>query len=227
MIRYTFIFPEPEPSVSFEVDELGDSSVETPQTPVPDWVSLERFRCKRCTLPEGSRRSCPAALSILPVTRSLSGRYSYSKIEVRVERRDVTYSAQMATQRAARPVIGLLLALSACPVMMRLRPMARFHVPFASAEHTILRFFGMHFVAQHLRQLQGLEPAWNEDGLLVLLDDLHAVNKRLADRIRAASEEDAAVNALIILDALAGAVEDSVENSLEGLRPFFSAYLTE
>ena len=49
--------------------------------------------------------------------------------------------------------------------------------------------------------------------------------RALADRIRAASKEDATVNALIILDAFAEAVEMSVENSLEELRPFFGAYL--
>jgi hypothetical protein len=85
----------------------------------------------------------------------------------------------------------------------------------------------MHLVAQYLRWIDGRTPDWELKELLQLFRDLHRTNIRLADRIRAASKEDATVNSLVILDALADAAELTVEKGLGRLRPVFSIYLEE
>ena len=135
--------------------------------------------------------------------------------------------AAASTQQAVRSLVGLLLALSRCPVMENLRPMAHFHLPFADMEHTQFRALGMYLIAQYLRNGMGLNPDWTLDGLLELYQNLQVVNRKLADRVRAASERDATVNGLIILDALAQSVELGINQNLKKLRPLFEMYMRD
>lgn len=226
MIKYTFDFDETNRLV-FDVDEHSDTSVENPEDDVPDWISLDRSRCERCSLPAGSRKACPAALSIRPVVEALEKRLSYEKVEMTVERDEVTLKASISIQQAARSLIGLVLPLSACPVMMKLRPMARLHLPLGKRNQTAFRFLGMYLIAQYIKKREGYEPDWTLQGLLELLGDIHMVNLRLTERIRTFSTRDATVNALVVLDFFANNVEWSIDDSLEELRPLFSTLLVD
>ena len=224
MIRYTIQFGDAG-SAQFEVDEYGNTSVEDDRAEFPEWMLLENRRCAACTLPEGSRKTCPAALAIEPVINAFGKLISFEKVHMTVELHNVTVQADISAQRAIRAVTGLMFALSDCPVLQKLRPMANFHIPFATPEHTSFRFLGNHLIAQYLRNEKGLEPDWELNELLQLLRNVHSVNRVLAGRIRAASEADAAVNSLILLDAFADQVEAGIEEKLEQLRPLFWMYL--
>ncbi len=224
MISYTFIFDE-ETSIEFAVEVDSDTSTERPGDPVPDWLALEKFRCEHCEIPEGSRKTCPAALSIKPAVEAFSARKSYETVRVVVQGERGRLETTLATQKAVRSVIGLLLALSSCPVMRKLRPMAQYHLPFCGREHTIFRYVGMYLIAQYLRHRHDKAPDWSLAGLLELFDVLHRVNMKLAERIRAASEADAAVNSLIFLDTFATCAELDVEDCLAELQPVFAPYL--
>ena len=226
MISYAFDF-EDGGRLRFEVDECSDTSVERPGAVLPDWVLLDNHRCEDCPLPPGSRQSCPAGLAIQPVVEAFDHRISFEKVAVTVTINDVQVSASMSTQRALRSLIGLLFALSACPVLSKLRPMARFHQPFVTRKHTTFRFLGMHLIAQYLRAEDGRTVDHDLAELRQLFHQIHLVNKGLANRIRAAGARDATVNSLIILDVLADSAELDVQRRLEELRPLFAPYLTE
>jgi hypothetical protein len=225
-IRYTFVFDE-RTRLELAVEEGRDPSIEVPGEPVPEWVDLEAFRCERCSLPPGSRRTCPAALAIKPVVEALEAHVSFENVETIVVRDGVTLRAEISLQQAARSLIGLLLPFSACPVMRKLRPMAYFHLPLGDRLNTAFRFLGMYLIAQHVKQRDGRAPDWELRGLLGLLDDVHMVNRLLSRRIRAASRKDASINALVGLDFFANNVEWSIEDSLQELRPFFATLLEE
>jgi len=83
----------------------------------------------------------------------------------------------------------------------------------------------MYLIAQYLRQRHDQAPDWSLEGLLELFNRLHKVNQKLAERIRAASKEDATVNSLIFLDTFATSAELDVEDCLAELEPLFAAYL--
>jgi hypothetical protein len=223
MITYTFIFEE-RLRFKFSVNEQGDSSLEMPGERYPEWTFLENYRCEECTIPGSSRKTCPAALAIKPVVEAFDKRVSYENVLMLVERAGVKTEARVPVQRALRSLIGLLLGLSSCPVMRLLRPMALLHLPLAGMDQTAFRFLGMHFIVQYLRQQEGLSPDWDLRELLELIEEIHSVNLCLAERIRVASEEDAAINGLIILDALADAVALSIEESARKLKPLFTPY---
>lgn len=224
MIKYTFEFDETRRLV-FDVDERSDTSVELPGDDIPDWIELERGKCEHCSLPAGSRRACPAALSIRPVVEALKRRISYEKVEMTVEREAVTLKASISFQQAARSLIGLVLPLSACPVMMKLRPMARLHLPLGRRNQTAFRFLGMYLIAQFIKERDGQKPDWALQGLLELLKDIHMVNLKLTERVRTFTERDATVNALVVLDFFANNVEWSIDDSLEELRPLFATLI--
>lgn len=224
MIRYSFDFGEDD-RIEFELEEDSNTSVETEGSQPPEWMRLEHERCERCTIPEGSRLTCPAGLAFQPVLEAFGSRISFEKVTLTAELQGVSMRGELPTQRAVRSLAGLRLALSDCPVMRKLRPMAHFHLPFGEKQHTAFRFLGTHLIGQYLRGQQGLEPDWALDELLALAKDLHMVNQGLANRIRTAAEKDAAVNSVVMLDTYATTVEMDLEEDLEALKPLFAAYL--
>jgi hypothetical protein len=226
LICYHFQF-ETGPGHKFVLDEESETSDEAELAVVEPWLALENFQCECCTIRANARRTCPAALSIVPLVKAFGGRISYESIKVTVERAEVKMSALTSVQQGLRSLAGLLLALSACPVMCHLRPMAYFHLPFGDTKSTVFRALGMYLTGQYLRSRQGKEPDWELKGLLHLYDMIHEVNINLASRIRMASENDATVNCVIMLDIFGYEVETSLREDLAELKPLFAAYLED
>ncbi|MBI5525818.1 MAG: hypothetical protein HY897_05745 [Deltaproteobacteria bacterium] len=224
MIHYCF-FVDENAKFDFDVNEDSDTSVEVPGEPVPEWVRLEHLRCAECMIPAGSRRTCPAALSIKPAVEAFKSRVSFQKIRVTAEIQGVKLEASLPAQFAVRSLVGLLFALSSCPIMMKLRPMAHFHLPFGGKEHTAFRHLGAFLIGQYLRQLHGLPASWDLSELLETFKRLHKVNGKLADRLREAAEQDAAVNSLISLDTFATWAEMGIEEHLARWEKLFAPYL--
>ena len=227
MIRYIFEFPDRK-TLSFEVDEAGElSSVEDSGEPVPIWARLDIHRCEHCTLPQSDRAACPAAFCLRPVIEAFAGNFSYEGVYVRAELQGKEQRFHTSLPSAIRSIVGLLMALSACPVMRKMRPMAHFHVPFSTYEHTVYRAMGMYLIAQLLREQTGLEADWGMDGLIGLYRKIHVVNEQMAGRIRMAAEKDATVNALISLDIFTFSFDSQMKKKLEDWKPLFSAYMEE
>lgn len=226
MIHYRFEL-EPGHALSFDVDEDSDTSVEAPGEAYPEWMRLGFCQCPGCAVPAGSRITCPAALALRPVVEGIGPRASYEKVTVSATLGDVRLAAEVPVQKAIRSVVGLQLGLCACPVMRKLRPMARVHLPFGRRRHTIFRFVGMYLIAQHLRRQRSLKADRGLRGLLDLFAAIHEVNKHLAERIRAACDLDATVNGLVLLDIFAMEVEADVEEQLEELSGLFATWLEE
>lgn len=225
-MKYTFIFEDGK-TIEFPVEENVDRSSEEGMTDIPQWMALENHRCDECGIPEGQRKTCPAILAIKPVIDLLDNHFSYENVHLVFTRDDIRMETDVSVQRAVRSLIGFLLPFSSCPVMMKLRPMAYFHLPMGDKEHTAFRFIGMYLTAQYLRQRENLPSDWELEQLLVLFKKIHMVNRGLANRIRVAAKADATVNGIILLDAFANSVELQVEQLLEEMKPFFATYLSE
>lgn len=226
MIRYRFEFPGRAPLV-FEIDENGDSSLLKPGDVVPHWARLEVHRCAHCTLPPGPQSCCPAAVSLIPVLAAFADDFSHVEVLVGVEILGKEQRLQTSLQSALRSAAGLLMALSACPVMRKLRPMAHFHLPFGNHENTVFRAMGMYLLAQHMREKAGLRPDWGMDGLVGLYRTIHVTNERMAERLRIAAEKDATVNALINLDVFTFSFDLLLQKKLRDWKPLFAAYLED
>lgn len=221
MIRYFFAFAD-GCRAEFQVDELAPAA-QPPRSSegMPRWMDLDTHRCPHCPLPRNQRVVCPAMDAIITTIKSFDRRASTDTCTLTVEQNGVTHQAHTPVQNAVRALIGLQLALSACPTLSKLRPMTHFHIPLSSTDETVFRVFGMYMLQQYLRQTRGEVPDWSLANLQALYRDIHTVNNRLAARIRNASHKDAAVNGVVILDALAHAVEHNIQTHLERLAPYF------
>lgn len=116
------------------------------------------------------------------------------------------------------------MATSACPHMAHFRPMARFHLPLASKDETVYRATSMYLLAQYFAYRDGKQPDLDLSGLAEIYANLEVVNRAMAERLRGASEEDAAVNAVVILDVLAKTLPFAILDKLAGMRQLFSSY---
>ncbi len=181
----------------------------------PDWTRLAFHQCPNCPLTPERTPHCPLALQLVPLFASLGALRSYDQVEVHVEMAERSVSKSTTVQRAIGSLMGLLAANSGCPHMDVLKPMANFHLPFATEDETIYRSASMYLLTQYFVQQQGGQPDWQLDGLKASYQALHRVNGAMARRLRCVGEEDGAINALVLLDLLAKALPYSIDDALD------------
>ena len=135
-----------------------------------------------------------------------------------------TIGQRTTAQRAVSSFMGLVAAASGCPRTACFRPMARFHLAFASEEETLYRAASMYALAQYFRQQSGQSVDLELNGLVEMYHQVQLVNRAMAERLRAAFATDAPINARILLDMFAKEMPYAVEERLEALRPLFPAF---
>ena len=94
--------------------------------------------------------------------------------------------------------------------MSILRPMVRFHLPFATIEETIYRSVSCYLLAQYFLLKKGKEPDWELEKLAQAYEDIQMINVGMTDRLRSISEEDANANAVVVLDVFAKALPSPI-----------------
>ena len=83
----------------------------------------------------------------------------------------------------------------------------------------------MYLVAQHFAQRDGRTPDLALNDLERVYRGVHAVNRGMAQRLRAASRQDAIVNAIVLLDVYSSLVPAAIHDILDEIRPAFAALL--
>ncbi|QNM97857.1 DUF6901 family protein [Chitinimonas koreensis] len=195
-----------------------------PSDDLPGWTRLEQHQCPNCPLTPGEAPHCPMALQFVELVRLSHALPSFAALQVEVETAQRTVSKETSVQRAFSSLMGLLAATSDCPRTRFLRPMAHFHLPFASIEETIYRATATFLLARYFGQQAGRPQDWSLDALKAAYRELQMVNRSMANRLRSACELDGAVNALVILDVLAKTLPGSIDDALEEIRPMFADF---
>ncbi|HKJ07570.1 MAG TPA: hypothetical protein VKA76_00635, partial [Gammaproteobacteria bacterium] len=136
-----------------------------------------------------------------------------------------TVTTNTTLQRGLSSLVGLVLATSGCPHAAFFRPMARFHLPLADENETIYRATSMYLLAQYFVHREGREADLGLSGLTAIYNDVQTINRALAERLRVACEQDAPVNAVVLLDVIAKAMPLTIGSQLAELRHLFRAYL--
>ena len=103
--------------------------------------------------------------------------------------------------------------------------MARFHLPFATEEETIYRSTSMYLLAQYFLKKDDQTVDLEFKKLSKIYNNIQIVNTAIAERLRAATETDSAVNAVILLDMYAQTLPCVIEESLDEIRYLFSPFL--
>lgn len=191
----------------------------------PFWTELAFERCPHCTADPTTVSHCPLALALVEPVAHFGEVLSYAqlKVEVSVEDRTIAYEGQ--AQDGLTPLLGLLGATSGCPLLAPLRPMARFHLPFATEKETVYRAASMYALGQYFRRKAGKYADLELEGLANIYAKIGKVNMAMASRLRAGAREDSTLNAMVLLDIYAKSVPYALEESLEELRALYAAYL--
>jgi hypothetical protein len=224
-IAYRFDLPDGSAkTLEFAFDAVDFKMLKAPPDPPPFWTELAFSRCANCPLDEGLNPHCPAALQLASALEPLSELVSFDAVGVTVTQAERTVYAQTSAQQAMSSVIGLVMATSGCPWTDHLRPMARFHLPFASEAETLYRSIGMFLLA---RAIAGSDESRGFAALESLYENLHVVNRDMSRRLGAAARTDPARNAMALLDAYTTLLPAALERSLDELRPLFDAWKTK
>ena len=191
------------------------------ETAKPEWTKLEHKRCANCTLSDDCAY-CPAALGIAMFLPTFKDSVSHEKAVVEVDTDNRTIVAKTTLQSGLGSLIGLVCATSGCPLTRFLRPMARFHLPFADEQETLFRSFSSWLLSAIVQQrMNGSEAPVTLDGLKQHYQDLSVMNSHLAQRIRNSVSRDALLNAVIILDLFAQIAPDNIDGGFEDIMDAF------
>ena len=203
--------------------ELSPATIAQP----PAWTELGFNQCQGCPLDVARDKYCPAALHLSSVIDCFSDLVSYDHVRVTVESEERSVIATLSAQQALASLMGLIMASSGCPRTAVFRPMARFHLPFSSEAETAYRVAAMYLVAQHFKARDGVSHDISLDDLGSVYRGMHAVNRGMATRLRAASRQDAIVNAIVLLDVYSSLVPSAIHEILDEIKPAFAALLEE
>ncbi len=183
-----------------------------------EWTHLSFHRCPGCPLDIAQHRHCPAALDLQAIAGAFRDLVSYEQTRVEVTTPERTFVKQCDVQTGLRALMGLVMATSGCPVLSKLKGLAHYHLPFATVEETTFRTVSLYLLRQYFVHRDGGIPDLVLRGLLDFYDQLQELNQAFGNRLRAASERDANLNAINSLFFLAAAVALSLEEQLETLR---------
>jgi hypothetical protein len=206
-------------TVRLDPDTL--EAIDRPATPPPDWARLDNHRCANCPL-AGKAEFCPVAANLSQVVEAFKDAASHDRALVTVRTRERTYQQETSLQRGLSSIMGIYNVTSGCPVLDRLRPMVRFHLPFASPEETVYRAVSMYLTAQHFVRRKGGSPDWALADLTRTYEAVEDVERGLAARLRHASADDATVNAVIVLSAFGQEVRFLLDGRLREIEHWFS-----
>ena len=225
--RYAFTFTDGM-TKTFDIALDPDTlAIQNLNPTYPGWARLDEAACEDCPLDRTRAAYCPIAVNMPGLVDAFKDVVSYHEADIVVTTDDRVVSKRTAAQNGLTSILGIYMVTSGCPVLDRLRPMVRFHLPFASMEETVFRSAGMYLLAQYFRKRKGLAAAFEFEGLSKIYREIKRVNTGLLKRLQAASTEDANLNALAILDIFALAFHDSTEDSVDTLEPIFQVYLKE
>ncbi len=192
-----------------------------PMPSKPEWTKLEYQKCQNCPLgPENE--FCPVAVNLSHLVDEFKYSTSYDKTWVVVEGPERTYAQETSVQNSLASLMGIIMVTSGCPVLDTLRPMVRFHLPFATALESVYRIISMYLLSQLFAMKSGEKPDWDLEKLGELYRQIGKVNKGLWNRLSQASSFDANVNAVIVLNTFGDAVRFSLKKDLEDLAPLFT-----
>ncbi len=228
-IKYIFNLPDTQ---SHEFTIILDPKRLTYQTfssgNPASWTKLAYHTCENCPLVDQNIEHCPVAVNLQDIVKAFSTAVSYDKVDICIETDERKYCKnQVSMQSGLSSILGIIMVTSGCPSLDYLRPMVKTHLPFATISESIYRSISMYLLAQFTRVRKGLEPDWTLEGLMDIYKRIDKINISMVKRLQAATEQDASLNAVVILDSFAKMIPMTIEGSIQELEQLFWPYLED
>ena len=227
-IRYIFTLPDKTKEVfNLRLDAKTLKLLDSPIENLPSWTRLDFHQCPHCPLTIDLYPDCPLSVNLVNIVERLGVLISYDKIHVEVSTKERTVSHSTTAQEGISSLMGLVIAVSECPHTDFLKPMARFHLPFANEEETIWRATSTYLLAQYFLIIKGHRIDLELNGLTKIYENIEKLNASIVKRLRAAGKKDSTINALVHLDVFAKYITPGVDESLDKIRHIFTKFLNK
>jgi Domain of unknown function (DUF6901) len=187
----------------------------------PDWTQKGYHQCNCCTLESGDLDYCPIAVNISELVTAFKDIVSHEACTVSCVTTERTVTKNTLVQDGLSSIMGIIMATSGCPTMDILKPMARFHLPFATVDEAMFRSVSVYLLRQYFLYQQGKTCDFFLKNVKSYYEKIEEVNKGILDRIKHASHLDADRNAIVILNALAQILHMEIDDDLRSLRCLF------
>lgn len=216
-IHYTFECDEHLLEYQVDVERRYDLRAE--RSDLPAWTRLAHCQCENCPLTVKDASHCPAAVDLVPVITDFQ-RIPADKIaRITVVTPQRTYSKQTEIEEGLRALMGVIMASSACPILSKLKPNARYHLPFSSQQDYTMRSVSFYLLRQYFLYREGSRPDWDLQGLVTLNQDLKTVDEALGERVKEACSDDANLKALLSFFNMSSSLGSSLDEQLQALMP--------
>jgi hypothetical protein len=189
---------------------------------LPEWTRLQFRQCRCCALGLEAYPHCPIAVNILELVETFKSVFSYHDCKVICKTPERIYSKKTSVMEGLSAIFGVIMATSDCPTMEFLKPMARFHLPFATIEETTVRSASFFLLAQYFKYRDAGGVACNFEPLEKHYAKVQLINEGLLERISNVSSEDADKNAIITLHSLSQFLSMEIDYSLSSLEYIFA-----
>lgn len=224
--KYSFVFDK-DRRMEFTVrlDEQTLRALPEENRRHPEWTRLEKFRCPNCPLDDSEHKFCPVAANIADLIERFKEWLSYEEVDLSIETEERDYLKRTTLQEALSSLIGVYMVTSGCPVLEKLKPMARYHLPLASASETAYRTVTMYLLAQYFLRKRGRHPDWELKNLAKVYQDIQIINGNFGDKLREVTIKDASLNALVKLNCFANYISFQLDaDVLRETERYFNAY---
>ena len=224
--KYKFKFSGgSEKKFIIKLDDKTLNLIQTESKPYPKWAELIYFKCPNCPLQEDQHIFCPVAANLVEIVDFFKASISYDEVDLFIETEQRGYIKHTTLQQGINSLIGIYMVTSGCPIMSKLKPMVRYHLPFATLQETRYRAISMYLLAQYFLYKRGKEPDWDLLKLIKIYDDIQIVNRHFFKRLSEIKIKDATLNALVKLDMFAQHVSASInKNVLDEMKSSFDVY---
>jgi hypothetical protein len=225
--NFSFLFEDgKEKKVEIRIDESTLNLIR-PQIKVPPkWTEITNFKCPHCPIDVDKFKYCPLAVNLNDVISDFTEFHSYDEVNVTIWTNARTYSKNTSLQSGLGSLLGIVMVANDCPVMGKLKPMMRYHLPFATLEETDYRVLSMYLLAQYVIAKRGGEPDWEMKNLKNLYEDIKLLNQNVCNKLKEIESKDALVNAVVKLNSFAEHVTFLLsKNMMQRLEILFQDYL--
>lgn len=227
-LDYRYRFSMPDGKVKEFKLRLDGATLRLESPPggaMPEWTRLSHRQCPNCPLSEDRHPRCPVAVNLVEVIEFFKDLRSSEQVGVEIVSDARAYFKRVPIAVGISALIGITMVTSGCPILDKLKPMVRTHLPFATLEETLYRMVGMYMLLQHFRAKRGEEPDWELKGFLALVEDIRKVNKSFCERLYSVCRADSNLNALVHLDCFVDSSAFQIERKgLAGIEKLFDAY---
>ena len=227
--KFTFVFMNgEEKNIELKIQKDSLLLVTDPDKVVPEWARQDNFCCPVQTCLKEHPAHCPIAVNLHNIITFFSDVPSYEKVKIIAEVNNRTCSKETSVQDGVGSIAGIIMATSGCPVLGKLKPMVRFHLPFATIEETEFRVFSMYLLAQYFLMKNGKRTDWEMKRLKELYSDIQRINQHFARKIADLEKMDTSINAVVILDNFANSVTfDLDDDDLSNIEYLFKDWMND